>query len=465
MTDQNTLQLSELVMAIGRMNDFGPNGEVKKLPKDDILDHAPTYGRVAKATDELDAFGRHKVYFGNGSEWLAVDDAVGLGTRAIDAEDIQNNRFRRNVKNGHRTRIAYRLDDGLDTQYTRFYDVFREYGFTGTVGIITNRIDSDQTSSYGTGYMTSDQVVEMHNDGWEMASHSHTHADLTTLSESELNTEFQTSIDKIEEWTGERPTGLIAPYNATNSTVIEVARTYFDWIQADGIGPSVFSETLPETQTYRTYGDIINSPGSYSAAPHPCVSDMHHNEDRIHVESEAKIAWKNNLNLTTISNLTSMSNLIGAEQRDMDNAHEWWKWGGDTSNISMDANNPYHGHDASVKFDPETTASNAFIYRRFLPAQESKEHSASVVLDLSSADYSASGAGITLRLEGYDADGNSVGQVDVDSITSSDAVSGWHRYSGSATVPSGSQHLRAKLDIVDMKGTIYASDYHVYGPT
>jgi len=67
--------------------------------------------------------------------------------------------------------VVLTFDDGYDDLYLNAYPIMQEYGFIGTMYLVVNNF----ANKYG---ITSDQVQEMYEAGWEVASHSKTHANL-----------------------------------------------------------------------------------------------------------------------------------------------------------------------------------------------------------------------------------------------------------------------------------------------
>lgn len=78
--------------------------------------------------------------------------------------------------------VALTFDDSLAAHYTEAHRVLSEHGLAGTVGTVTNRIDTD-------GHLTLDQMGEMQSDGWEFASHTANHVRLVNLDADELHSE------------------------------------------------------------------------------------------------------------------------------------------------------------------------------------------------------------------------------------------------------------------------------------
>lgn len=68
-----------------------------------------------------------------------------------------------------------------------------------------------------------DMVKALYDNGIEIGTHSNTHADFKNLDASQMELELTTSMDLIENVTGEKPTLFRAPYGSYNNTVISTA--------------------------------------------------------------------------------------------------------------------------------------------------------------------------------------------------------------------------------------------------
>ncbi|TLS37733.1 polysaccharide deacetylase family protein [Pseudalkalibacillus caeni] len=89
-------------------------------------------------------------------------------------------------------KIVITIDDGHDNVYTNALPIMEKYGLVGTACIITSSVGS-------TGKVTTNQLSEMQNKGWEIASHSVTHPLMTTLSEAEQRIELADSKTFLEQ--------------------------------------------------------------------------------------------------------------------------------------------------------------------------------------------------------------------------------------------------------------------------
>ena len=70
--------------------------------------------------------------------------------------------------------ITLYSDDGLESDYTKLKPILDKYGFVATIGVIAGSIGDS-------GFLTADQIRELQQQGWEIASHSQSHAPLAAF--------------------------------------------------------------------------------------------------------------------------------------------------------------------------------------------------------------------------------------------------------------------------------------------
>ncbi len=116
--------------------------------------------------------------------------------------------------------VTLTFDDGYDNDYTNVVPLLQQYGFNGTEFIITGDINT-------TGYMTNAQVQALVGDGEEVASHTVTHPELTTVSASQLVTELSQSQSQLESWTGQQITDMAYPNGLYNTAVTTQVEKYY----------------------------------------------------------------------------------------------------------------------------------------------------------------------------------------------------------------------------------------------
>lgn len=111
--------------------------------------------------------------------------------------------------------VTISFDDAWRSQYTNALPILNNAGLKGTFYILTQPVQGGWAD-----YMTPAQVQTIANAGHEMGGHTVTHSDLTTLSNSKINTEIQNSKTYIENLTGKTVHSLAYPYGSYNTKVV-----------------------------------------------------------------------------------------------------------------------------------------------------------------------------------------------------------------------------------------------------
>ncbi|OGO41495.1 MAG: hypothetical protein A2Z04_08090 [Chloroflexi bacterium RBG_16_57_9] len=115
--------------------------------------------------------------------------------------------------------IILTFDDGYLDNYENAYPLLLRYGFTATFFIISDFADASQP-----GYMTWDQLREMHARGMEIEAHSRSHPDLRNRKLAFLKAQIGGSRDAIESQIGTRPRFLAYPAGKYDQAVIDTLR-------------------------------------------------------------------------------------------------------------------------------------------------------------------------------------------------------------------------------------------------
>lgn len=87
--------------------------------------------------------------------------------------------------------IAIALDDGLTSLYSEAFDYMNSKGLKGTSYVYTSSIGDG-------GFVTWAQLQEMDAAGWDIANHSSTHANFTSLTQGEIETELSTAESALD---------------------------------------------------------------------------------------------------------------------------------------------------------------------------------------------------------------------------------------------------------------------------
>lgn len=113
--------------------------------------------------------------------------------------------------------VTLSFDDGFRSTYENGIPILDAAGIKSTQAIIT-KFFSDPN------YVTAAEVKKMAASGHEIASHTRTHPDLTTLSKSKAKTEIAGSKSDLSSL-GVSVSTLVYPYGTFNDTVISLAKS------------------------------------------------------------------------------------------------------------------------------------------------------------------------------------------------------------------------------------------------
>jgi peptidoglycan/xylan/chitin deacetylase (PgdA/CDA1 family) len=102
--------------------------------------------------------------------------------------------------------------------YTTAFPIMKEFGYVGVNYIVGNRLDVE-------GYMTVEQIQETIAAGWEVGSHSMTHADLTSLKDASW--EITQSQYELEQALGVEVGTFAYPFGIKNDKIMDTTREYY----------------------------------------------------------------------------------------------------------------------------------------------------------------------------------------------------------------------------------------------
>lgn len=142
-------------------------------------------------------------------------------------------RWRREGKGLPIKPVLLTFDDGYADLVEYALPVLRRYGFGAAVYMVTGQLGGtnawDEARGSGTLHlMTADQIRFWATQGIEFGAHSRTHADLTTLSASELSEEVVGSGKDLESILAARVVSFAYPYGFHNPAVDDCVRRVFD---------------------------------------------------------------------------------------------------------------------------------------------------------------------------------------------------------------------------------------------
>lgn len=114
--------------------------------------------------------------------------------------------------------IVITFDDGYEDNQRVAVPLLRKYGFNAIIFVITDNIGKS-------GYLTWQQMKDAQERSISIGSHSMTHADLTSLSQQELNKELQDSKTALEKGLGTSVDYMAYPFGRFNTQVVEAVQT------------------------------------------------------------------------------------------------------------------------------------------------------------------------------------------------------------------------------------------------
>lgn len=117
--------------------------------------------------------------------------------------------------------VSLTFDDGWKSIYTNGLPILSAHHVLSTQYILTGNIDNDPL------YMTSSDVQALKDAGHQIASHTVTHPDLTTLAFNDMMAELTNSKNFLENNFGSPVQDFASPYGAYNSSSITAIKTLY----------------------------------------------------------------------------------------------------------------------------------------------------------------------------------------------------------------------------------------------
>ena len=118
-------------------------------------------------------------------------------------------------------RLTITFDDGWESAYTRGFPTLQAHGLKGNVAVVTESVD------YWEGFLTLAQLRELRDAGWSMVSHSVGHPDLTTLTETELESELSESRAWLQANGFPGSPVFIVPYHSFTGRELAAIRRHY----------------------------------------------------------------------------------------------------------------------------------------------------------------------------------------------------------------------------------------------
>ena len=129
--------------------------------------------------------------------------------------------------------VLLTFDDAYADLTTYALPLLKRHDFGAAVFVVTHHVGGENVwdrlrGSQPHRLMTEDQIREWAGRGIEFGAHSRTHADLTTLSNREVQEEIDGSRDDLAAVTGQHVRAFAYPFGRTNEAVRNRVRAVFD---------------------------------------------------------------------------------------------------------------------------------------------------------------------------------------------------------------------------------------------
>lgn len=129
--------------------------------------------------------------------------------------------------------VLLTFDDAYADIVEHALPVLDRYRFGAVVMVVTGRVGGESDWDRRHGWvphplMTADQIRAWAERGVEFGAHSRTHADLTMVSDEDLETEIQGSCDDLSAIVGRRATAFAYPYGHVDDRVSRRVRKTYD---------------------------------------------------------------------------------------------------------------------------------------------------------------------------------------------------------------------------------------------
>ncbi|GEM49959.1 polysaccharide deacetylase family protein [Deinococcus cellulosilyticus] len=148
--------------------------------------------------------------------------------------------------------VIVTIDDGYEDVYTQAFPALKELGIPATFFVITEKVGTE-------GFVTWEQLKEMQAAGWEIQSHTASHARLIDLPPAEIRAELQKSKDTLEANLGTPVPCVAYPYGLHDARIRKITAEVYGC----GFGTlfGLNSNSTDELAYYRPFSSPLDDMG------------------------------------------------------------------------------------------------------------------------------------------------------------------------------------------------------------
>lgn len=241
----------------------------ESLASDDAIESTNEFGAIQQAID-----------LGNKLEGKDIDGIIAAGDKADTAltksnenanqigilSKVEKNNFQLTMNTlqpflkKRKPIVSFLSDDGTTQEFTILKPLYDAKGIKATMAIVPTFIGN-------AGYITLEQLKQLHREGHDIASHTHTHPNMTTITdENILRNELKNSLDQLNAWGITDVESIVYPQGGWNDNVLKVSNEYY----LNGFLAGTSKLNYPPIDTYK-----INrvGMGSYFDPPNDGFTD------------------------------------------------------------------------------------------------------------------------------------------------------------------------------------------------
>lgn len=187
-------------------------------------------------------------------KWIEVVPLLGPlgGTAWFD--DIQVKEYHPGSFSGA---VTIMPDDGFKEHYTFLFPSMSQHGWKGTIAVVTSYLGSGDPA-----YMNLDELYHMRNSGWEIASHSVDHSNLSILNPAQAEDQFYWSKRFLTE-KGFEVKSFVLPFGEYNAFILglNAERGYYSSVRKvergyNPMGSFPFDIKVQELKSTTTASDV-----------------------------------------------------------------------------------------------------------------------------------------------------------------------------------------------------------------
>ena len=115
--------------------------------------------------------------------------------------------------------VAITFDDGFQNFFSFARPLLKEYGYTATVFLVTDKINSNDRD-----FLSWEEILRLKEEGFSFGAHTRSHAVLTSLPLEQVKQEIEESKKIIEEKLGETVEFFSYPYGGFDSDIQTTVR-------------------------------------------------------------------------------------------------------------------------------------------------------------------------------------------------------------------------------------------------